>query len=68
MKSLPTNPEHGAPVARPAVLVAEGGAPDGPTAAREPFRALDDLMAVVEALCPSWPRREGFGAMRDLRL
>jgi hypothetical protein len=58
MKSLPTNPEHDAPVTRQAVLVTEGGAPGGATTAREPFRALDDLMAVVEALCPSWPRRE----------
>jgi len=27
--------------------------PDG-----DPYRALDDLMAVVEALCPAWPPRE----------
>ena len=23
----------------------------------DPIRALDDLMAVVEALCPLWPQR-----------
>jgi hypothetical protein len=23
----------------------------------DPYRALDDLMAVVEALCPEWPQR-----------
>lgn len=33
-----------------------------------PFAALDDLMVVVEALCPRWPEREGFGPMRNLRL
>ena len=26
----------------------------------DPYRALDDLMAVVEALCPEWPPRPGF--------
>ena len=24
----------------------------------DPFKALDELMAVVEALCPEWPARE----------
>ncbi len=28
---------------------------------RDPFEALDDLMQVVEALCPRWPERESFG-------
>ena len=26
----------------------------------DPYRTLDDLMAVVEALCPVWPSRAGF--------
>ena len=26
----------------------------------DPYRALDDLMAVVEALCPTWPQRDTF--------
>ncbi len=26
----------------------------------DPFQALDDLMAVVEALSPTWPERETF--------
>lgn len=26
----------------------------------DPFGKLDDLMAVVEALCPVWPQREPF--------
>jgi hypothetical protein len=25
---------------------------------RDPFAALDDLMTVVEALCPKWPDRD----------
>jgi hypothetical protein len=49
-------------------LVAAGGirAPVHPM--RDPFEALDDLMVVVEALCPTWPWRESFGTMPDLRL
>ena len=26
----------------------------------DPYRVLDDLMVVVEALCPVWPERELF--------
>ena len=26
----------------------------------DPYRALDDLMAAVESLCPVWPPRSGF--------
>jgi hypothetical protein len=41
-------------------LVADGGIkppiPDDP----DPYRTLDDLMVVVEALCPVWPEREVF--------
>jgi hypothetical protein len=29
---------------------------------RDPFEALDDLMTVIEALCPVWPNREIFSA------
>lgn len=28
-----------------------------PGGARDPYEALDDLMVVVEALCPRWPMR-----------
>lgn len=28
--------------------------------ARDPYAALDDLMVVVEALCPQWPARPLF--------
>jgi hypothetical protein len=26
----------------------------------DPYRALDELMAVIEVLCPVWPEREPF--------
>lgn len=29
-----------------------------PQANEDPFQALDDLMVVVEALCPTWPPRD----------
>lgn len=29
---------------------------------REPYEALDDLMSVIEALCPTWPERPVFPA------
>jgi hypothetical protein len=29
---------------------------------RDPFEALDDLMVVIEALCPKWPPRETFSS------
>ena len=34
----------------------------------DPYRVLDDLMTVIEALCPVWPPREIGGPMNDLRL
>jgi hypothetical protein len=39
-----------------------------PVPSEDPYRVLDDLMAVVEALCPVWPPREIDGPMNDLRL
>lgn len=39
-------------------FVAEGGLPYSVDSNRDPFEALDDLMTVVEALCPVWPPRE----------
>jgi hypothetical protein len=51
------------------VLVAGGGVASTAHAdERNPFEALDDLMYVVEALCPSWPDRPPFGPMPELRL
>jgi hypothetical protein len=41
-----------------------------PTAspASDPFTSLDELMAVVEALCPVWPTRPALTVTPDLRL
>jgi len=38
------------------------------TAVTDPFRALDDLMAVVEALCPRWPARPALTQTQGWRL
>jgi len=35
-------------------------APDA--AGHDPFATLDDLMTVIDALCPRWPPREPFWA------
>ena len=51
-----------------ALLRANGGVREVVEPAADGFVALDDLMAVIEALCPTWPPRENFGSMRDLRL
>lgn len=40
-----------------APFAAEGGLPSPTCVKGDPYRALDDLMAVVEILCPEWPRR-----------
>ena len=68
MDSLRSPVEREASVPRKVLLAADGGAPAGPPRHGDPFEALDDLMTVVEALCPEWPPRSGFGAMPDMRL
>lgn len=37
-------------------------------APNDPFQALDDLMKVVEALCPTWPARPPFGEFKRVEL
>ncbi len=49
-------------------LAADGGVIEASQDGREPYAALDDLMVVVEALCPQWPARATFGPMPDMRL
>ena len=42
-------------------FAADGGITHVPEdTGRDPFEALDDLMTVIEALCPVWPNREIF--------
>ena len=44
-------------------FAADGGITHVPAVAgRDPFEALDDLMTVIEALCPVWPNREIFSS------
>jgi hypothetical protein len=44
------------PTERP--LASDGGITVLADDKQDPFEALDDLMAVIEALCPTWPQRE----------
>jgi hypothetical protein len=39
-------------------LAVEGGVTIVLPETRDPFEVLDDLMTVVEALCPAWPQRD----------
>ena len=41
-------------------IAAEGGLAAQPASPGDPYEALDDLMVVVEALCPAWPARATF--------
>ena len=44
-------------------FTADGGKAHVPVATgRDPFEALDDLMTVIEALCPVWPSRAIFSS------
>jgi hypothetical protein len=44
-------------------FAADGGIAHMPPATgRDPFEALDDLMTVIEALCPVWPNRAIFSS------
>lgn len=40
-----------------ALLAADGGLSPARAREKDPYQALDDLMAAVEALCPVWPPR-----------
>lgn len=41
-------------------FVVDGGVQTPIKSEEDPFRALDDLMAAVEVLCPTWPQWETF--------
>lgn len=45
-----------------APFAAEGGVRLPAQAVDDPYQALDDLMAVVELLCPEWPARRPFSS------
>jgi hypothetical protein len=54
----PVEPDLSATAEQP--LVADGGIDTAHASNRDPYEVLDDLMVVVEALCPRWPARETF--------
>lgn len=68
MNSSPSSTDPYSLAHRQDMLVADGGIRVPAPPMRNPFEALDDLMVVVEALCPTWPPRESFGAMPDMRI
>ncbi len=49
-------------------IVGDCGIPVPVTASQDPYRTLDDLMAVVEALCPRWPMRGTFAGADEMLL
>lgn len=52
----------------PVLLVAEAGVHTAAESGTDWFTDFDDLMVVVEALCPTWPDQDDSSAMRDMRL
>lgn len=42
------------------LLAGDGGIDESPVDSRDPFEALDDLMQVVESLCPTYRQRDTF--------
>lgn len=49
-------------------LTSEGGVEPIPSAPADPFSLLDDLMQVVEALCPTYPPRDTFETASGFKL
>ena len=49
-------------------LSSGGAVPVRPTSLRDAFEILDDLMSVVEVLCPIWPQRVIFSDTVDFRI
>lgn len=49
-------------------FAADAGIPSLPAQPEDWFRALDDLMVVVEALCPLWPARAPFAVSGNMLL
>jgi len=43
-----------------ALIAGSGGPAIDVIDTRDPYEILDDLMCVVEELCPEWPDRPGF--------
>ena len=52
----------------PYPLASEGGISESPADSRGPFEVLDDLMLVIEALCPTYPERDTFADSAAFKL
>ena len=52
----------------PHLLASAGGIGESPVDSRNPFEVLDDLMQVVESLCPTYPERDTFPARGIFKL
>jgi hypothetical protein len=51
-----------------APIIAGGGVPAPERVVADPYQALDELMAVIEELCPVWPPRPTFTSESNYRL
>jgi hypothetical protein len=50
------------------IIAGEGGVTTPIESDRDPYERLDDLMVVMEALCPRYPEREPFLGTEVFRL
>jgi len=60
MKYSAPSTESREPVETKHPLSGEGGVVTAVPSERDPFEVLDELMVVVEGLCPEWPQRDVF--------
>ncbi|HEY1327836.1 MAG TPA: hypothetical protein VGI14_12920 [Casimicrobiaceae bacterium] len=51
-----------------APIAAGGGIDVSVSSDDDPYRALDDLMAAIEVLSPTWPPRDARARMDTMRL
>jgi hypothetical protein len=58
MRSSKKSPDAASAIPVESHLVAEAGVTYSPRSDRDPFEIIDELMVVVEALCPRWPERD----------
>lgn len=68
MKSLPPSADRPTPLTPYRVAEHAPDAAHVEVPAADPFTRLDELMAVVEALCPVWPEKPLTTRTPDLRL
>ncbi len=50
------------------LLANDGGNVNPSAGSHDPFEALDDLMQVVEILCPTYPERDTFAGYTVFKL